>query len=78
MRAEIGSVAPRDLSGAFFAPITGQNLLVDSVAALEGMVDKINRAYGPACDTCALMDVGKGDGTLADIVAFARGAVGPA
>lgn len=78
VRAEIGSVAPRDLSGAFFAPITGQNLLVDSVAALEGMVDKINRAYGPACDTCALMDVGKGDGTLADIVAFARGAVGPA
>lgn len=77
IRAEVGSAAPRDLSGAFFAAITGRNLLADSVTALEDMVRKIDRAYGPACDTCALMNVEKGEGTLTEIAAFARAAVGP-
>jgi hypothetical protein len=42
------------------------------------MVGKINDAYGPACETFAVMDVAKGEGTLAEIVAFARGAAGHA
>lgn len=76
IRAEVGSAAPRDLSGAFFAAITGRNLLADSVTALEEMVGKIDRAYGPTCDAAAVMNVAKDEGTLAEIAAFAREAVG--
>lgn len=76
IRAEVGPAAPRDLSGAFFAAITGRNLLADSVTALEDMVGKIDRAYGPACDAAAIMNVAKGEGTLAELATFAREAVG--
>lgn len=78
IRAEIGSAAPRDLSGAFFTAITGANLLAESVAALEAMAEKIDRAYGAACETSTVMNVATGDGTLADVMAFARSAAGDA
>lgn len=78
VRAEIGSAAPRDLSGAFFKAIAGEDLLAESVTALEEMVGRINHAYGGACETCAVMNVPKGEGTLAEVMAFARGAAGDA
>ncbi len=76
IRAETGSAAPRDLSGAFFTAITGANLLEASIASLEDMAAKIDRAYGPACDAAVVMNVAKGAGALAEVVAFARGALG--
>lgn len=74
LRAERGVAAPRDLSGAFFKAIGGGDLLADSVTELEAMVARIDHAYGPAFETCAVMDVAKDRGSLAEIVAFARGA----
>lgn len=74
VRAELGSNAPRDLTGAFFAAIKGENLLHDSARALEKTAADIDRAYGPAADAVEVMDVPAGQGTLAAIEDFAAAA----
>jgi CRISPR system Cascade subunit CasC len=75
VRAERGSQAPRDLTGAFFAPVTEQPWTERSVAALEEMAGKIDRAYGPACDESVVLDVARGLGSLEEIAAFAAASV---
>ncbi|WP_323034448.1 type I-E CRISPR-associated protein Cas7/Cse4/CasC [Pararhodobacter sp.] len=70
VRAERGSQQPRDLSGAFFAPIKGDDLLAASVHALETTLADIDAAYGATCDDSAVMRVGQG-GTLDQIAGFA-------
>jgi CRISPR system Cascade subunit CasC len=74
-RAERGEAQPRDLSGAFFAPVDlrSNDLMRASIAALESMADKIHRAYGPACSAQAVMNVPDELGTLDEIAAFAAG-----
>ncbi|OYX71013.1 MAG: type I-E CRISPR-associated protein Cas7/Cse4/CasC [Rhizobiales bacterium 32-66-11] len=75
IRAEIGSAAPRDLTGAFLKAVTGEHVLAASVLALEDMAGRIDAAYGPAAERDAVMDVVAGKGTLDAIVAFAASAV---
>lgn len=75
IRAERGSVAPRDLTGAFFTPIKAQPWLATSVAALEKAVADIDQAYGQAWEAASVMQVGKG-GSLAEIAAFAAASTG--
>lgn len=75
VRAEIGSASPRDLTGAFFKPVRGDDLLKDSVSALETMADKIDAAYGPASDRTQVMNVATGQGRLAEVEAFAASAL---
>ncbi|MFD3189012.1 type I-E CRISPR-associated protein Cas7/Cse4/CasC [Sedimentitalea sp. HM32M-2] len=67
--AEVGPQTPRDLSGAFFAPVHGQPWFETSVEALHKTRADLDAAYGPSCAEHRLMQVGQG-GTLADIVAF--------
>lgn len=74
IRAEIGSQQPRDLSGAFFKAVRGEDLLTDSIAALEAAEAALTRAYGPGCGTEAVMNVPAGQGSLDEIAAFAAGA----
>lgn len=73
IRAECGQQQPRSLAGAFFAPVTGEDLMVHSVKALEAMADKLDRAYGACCEASAAMDINKEQGNLAEIRAFAEG-----
>lgn len=75
VRAEIGATAPRDLTGAFFAPVQGDDLFDASARALEKTAADIDRAYGPAADAVETMDVPKGQGTLAAIEDFAANAL---
>ena len=75
IRAERGPQAPRDLTGAFFKAVTGEDWAAQSVRALEEMADRIDRAYGPACDDKAVLDVAGGAGSLDEIAAFAAGSV---
>jgi len=67
--AEIGPQAPRDLSGAFFAPVTGQPWFDASVTALEDTRAALDAAYGPGCTDSRVMHVGQ-SGTLAEITAM--------
>lgn len=75
IRAERGQQAPRDLTGAFFQPVRDQPWAETSVAKLEEMAGKIDRAYGATSDAVAVLDVAKGIGTLDEIAAFAAASV---
>jgi len=76
IRAEKGSLQPRDLSGAFFAPVDlrANDLVRASISALEGMAERLERAYGPAAEAVAVLNVAEGQGTLAEVAAFAAAA----
>lgn len=81
IRAERGTRAPRDLSGAFFTPVDrklaqlGANDLESaSVKALEKAVGDLDAAYGPCAEASVVLHVGQG-GTLDAIAAFAAGSV---
>ena len=78
--AEAGAQQPRDLSGAFFTAITGDDLRAASVAALKTMRERMEDAYGPGADRHSVMNVFEdGGASLADIKAFVKDAVsGPA
>lgn len=75
MRVEAGPQQPRDLTGAFFKPVSGADLLGASVAALGAMADQIDAAYGPACDASRVMNVAEGQGTLDDLSQFVAGQI---
>lgn len=68
IRVERGREQPRDLSGAFHAAKAPD--LRSGIAALTSMATQIDRAYGMSFETME-MDVGKGQGSLAEIAAFA-------
>lgn len=78
IRVERGAQQPRDLSGAFFKPVplTNNDLVAASITALEDMADKLDKAYGPACDARAVLNVGSDGATLESIAKFAADAVG--
>lgn len=72
--AERGPQAPRDLSGAFFAPVKGHALMEASVEKLRQARDDIDRAYGQVWEADCTMHVGVG-GTLDAVVQFAGATV---
>ncbi len=74
IRAELGSNTPRDLTGAFFNAVKGEDLLPRSIDALDDMAEKIDTAYGRAYDDHYILNVPAGVGTLDEIVNFAAGA----
>ena len=49
--------------------VTGDNLMDDSVAALDRFRAALDTAYGPSGTASCRMELGK-EGSLADIVAF--------
>jgi CRISPR system Cascade subunit CasC len=78
IRAEFGNAQPRTLAGAFVRPVAGADLASCSVTRLEDWRQKLDRAYGPAAEADATMDVAAERGTLAEIVEFCRDAAGHA
>lgn len=76
VRAEAGLEQPRDLTGAFFEPVRETPWLEHSIAALETMAGRLDRAYGTGADRReAVMNVATGTDTLDEVAAFAVGAV---
>lgn len=69
--AEAGEVQPRTLAGAFARPVTGADLMQESINALRDFRAALEAAYGPAAAMTVEMEVGR-SGRLADIVAFCR------
>ena len=77
VRVERGRAQPRDLSGAFLKAVQGDDLLAASIEKLDDMAKQIDRAYGPACDEAAVLDMTKSTGTLDELAAFAAQAAAP-
>ncbi len=78
IRAEVGTVQPRDLTGAFFDAVSQPPYLANSVDALTAMAERMDACYGPACEAIAVMDMAKSEGSVKDIATFAAAAVGRA
>ena len=70
--AERGDAQPRTLAGAFSRPVTGTDLVEASIEAMQTFRAALDAAYGPASTEQKVMHVGT-EGSLAEIVAFARG-----
>ncbi len=70
--AERGDAQPRTLAGAFARSVSGDDLMANSIAALDKFRADLTAAYGPAGISECRMELGKA-GSLADIIAFCRG-----
>jgi CRISPR system Cascade subunit CasC len=74
--AEKGSQQPRSLVQAFYKPVRalGDHSMLDEAAkALHQRVENFDKVYGPCADERRHFDVEKGEGSLADVVAFVQG-----
>lgn len=73
--AERGDDQPRSLSAAFARPARdeGAGLAAASIAALRGLRERMDKAYGTATEARE-MDVEAGTGTLAELLEFCRAA----
>jgi CRISPR system Cascade subunit CasC len=67
---ERGAAAPRSLAAAFLHPVKGDDHIAEAVARAEGLAEGLDKAYG---DTWirSVMDVSKGQGSLAELLATA-------
>lgn len=68
--AERGSQQPRTLACAFARPVRGDDLIGDSIRALEATRDSMDKAYGPCAEARETMDVPAGEGSLTKIQTF--------
>ncbi|MCM2502578.1 type I-E CRISPR-associated protein Cas7/Cse4/CasC [Aureimonas altamirensis] len=84
VQAEVGSAAPRDLTGAFFKAVRGDDLLGASIAALVDMDARLAAAYGAPCERRKVLNIAAVEPklcdadiarTIDDIAAFAASAV---
>lgn len=73
--AEVGAQAPRDLTGAFFKAISGEDLLEASITSLEKMVETLGKIYGPSRDDVRTLNIrSETSATLDEIAQFAASA----
>jgi len=68
--AEKGSQQPRQLSSAFLKPVDDMDMANAAIERLEILREKMDNAYGKCADDHRVMNVEKGEGTLADILEF--------
>ena len=78
IRAEAGKQQPRSLAAAFLRPVSGEDLLVESIQQLQKTAAAIEMAYGASSEDSVEMNVPAGAGTLAEIKAFVARQVGNA
>lgn len=70
LMAETGDAAPRTLATAFLKPVGGDDVLRRSIDQLEQTRDRFRAAYGDDGSRYEVMDVARGAGALAGIIAF--------
>jgi CRISPR system Cascade subunit CasC len=71
LMAETGDMAPRTLAAAFLKPVTGDDLLEQSIELLERTREAFALAYGEEAASLKVMNVPARSGTLVDVLAFA-------
>ena len=73
--AEKGKQQPRSLVQAFLKPVKpygDRDMLGLAVDALTQRCDNFDKVYGPCADTRCHFDVEKGEGSLAEVIAFVK------
>ncbi|WP_089941176.1 type I-E CRISPR-associated protein Cas7/Cse4/CasC [Candidatus Entotheonella palauensis] len=69
--AEKGNQQPRSLSVAYLKPIDGTDILTGAIGALEAKREKMAAVYGPCASDYYVMNAETGEGSLAELIAFA-------
>jgi len=73
--AEKGDQQPRSLSQAFLKPVKpygDQDMLDLAVHAIERRYQNFDKVYGPCADARKSLNVEKGEGSLAELIAFVQ------
>jgi len=72
MLAEKGSQQPRSLSLAFVKPIAGSDMIGEAITTLNDKLERMDRVYGACADSRTSFNAETGEGTLAELIAFAQ------
>ncbi|UMM64419.1 type I-E CRISPR-associated protein Cas7/Cse4/CasC [Aristophania vespae] len=71
--AEKGDQQPRTLAGAFIKPVNGEDIMGDSIKALEAYRGELNHIYGPGYDKDLKINVSCPQSPkLADLIKFCK------
>jgi CRISPR system Cascade subunit CasC len=68
---EKGDQQPRSLSVAYLKPVDGTDMLTDAIEKLERKREKMASVYGPCASDHYVMNAETGEGSLAELIAFA-------
>jgi CRISPR system Cascade subunit CasC len=68
---EKGDQQPRSLSVAYLKPVDGTDMLTEAIAKLEKKREKMASVYGPCASGHYVMNAETGEGSLAELIAFA-------
>lgn len=71
--AEKGDSQPRSMAVAFLKPISGTDLLNNSIAELTQCCGNMDRVYGPCAAERYSLNAVTGEGTLAELLSFVSG-----
>lgn len=69
--AEKGDQQPRSLSVAFLKPVRGEDVLGKAIFEIEHKRANMEKVYGKCAEATKTMNAETGEGTLAEIIAFA-------
>lgn len=72
MLVEKGKQQPRSLSLAFVKPVNGTDMIQDSIEALNDKQQKMDKVYGDCADARKFFNAETGEGSLAELIAFAQ------
>jgi CRISPR system Cascade subunit CasC len=72
MLAEKGSQQPRSLSLAFVKPIAGSDMIGEAITTLNDKLERMDKVYGACADSRTSFNAETGEGTLAELIAFAQ------
>lgn len=68
--AEIGMQQPRQLSAAFLNPVSGTDIMNDSIKRLEKLHENMDRVYGKCADKRYSINVEKATGSMEELLKF--------
>jgi len=72
MLVEKGSQQPRSISVAFLKPVKENDLLKNSIEALEKHRENIDKVYGMCADKFTKLNAVEGEGSLSSLIDFAK------
>jgi CRISPR system Cascade subunit CasC len=72
MLAEKGGQQPRSLSLAFVRPIASNDVIGEAITTLNEKLEKMDKVYGACADSRIFFNAEAGEGTLAELIAFAQ------
>lgn len=72
MLAEKGDQQPRSLSLAFVKPVSGNDVIGESIRTLNDKLEKMDKVYGKCADDRTFFNAETGEGRLAELIAFAQ------